>query len=203
MNYIEFERALQEYPVFSVKDIEMRFPTFDNRRLVEWQNKGYLIKIIRGYYCFRQRKKDLNFNYFAANKIYAPSYISMESGLSFYNLIPEGVFSTTSITTRNTAKLDSILGNFHYRHVKTSLFFGYKLVERDGFTYKIAEVEKVILDFLYFERINSIEEMEAYRFNAYQMKEIVDFNKLENYLMLFSSPVLDKRVCLLKKIIDA
>ncbi len=37
MNYLEFEKSLTDFPVFSIKDISKRFPNFDNRRLVEWQ----------------------------------------------------------------------------------------------------------------------------------------------------------------------
>ena len=122
MNYLEFRKSLNEFPVFSIKDIKKRHPDFDNRRLVEWQHKGHIQKIRREYYCFVDRKKDEQFLFFAANKIYSPSYISMESALAFYNLIPEGVFMTTSISTRNTASYNTPLGDFSYNHVKPSLF---------------------------------------------------------------------------------
>lgn len=40
MKYLDFEKSFKEYPEFSVKDIQKRYPEFDNRRLVEWQQKG-------------------------------------------------------------------------------------------------------------------------------------------------------------------
>ena len=79
---LEFEKVLKSFPVFSVKDIQKQFPDFDNRRLVEWQQKGYLVKVKRGYYCFSERNRGEQFMYFAANKIYSPSYISFESALA-------------------------------------------------------------------------------------------------------------------------
>ena len=203
MNYLEFEKSLREFPIFSIKDIKKRFPDFDNRRLVEWQQKNYIQKIRREYYCFEERKKNENFLFFAANKIYSPSYVSMESALAFYNFIPEGVFLTTSISTRNTAKYNTSVGDFTFNHIKNLLFFGYRLLKNDNLTIKIAEPEKVILDYLYLKKINSKVDINALRLNEIQIKELVDFHKLDKYKKIFNSKILDKRIKLLKEIIHA
>lgn len=203
MRYLEFKKAFQDFPLFSVKDIQKRFPGFDSRRLVEWQQKGYLIKVRRGYYCFLERRRDEYFLYFSANKMYSPSYVSLESGFAYYNLIPEGVFTTTSVTTKNTANYNTRIGNFDFKHIKEDLFFGYRLVQKQGFTFKIAEAEKVVLDFFYFNTINSIEEMEELRLNESQAKEVINFEKLDKYLRIFDSIVLNKRMQQFKKVINA
>lgn len=203
MKYIEFERAFKDFPVFSIKDIEKRYPDYDNRRLVEWQHKGYLLKIKRGYYCFSERKNSESFLYFAANKIYSPSYISMESALAYYNLIPEGVFMTTSVTTKNTASYDTAIGNFEYRHCKPLLLFGYKLLQEKNFTIKIAEPEKVILDYFYFNTLNSVDAIEEIRFNEIIAKELINLDKFNKYLRVFGSKILDKRIQKFLKVINA
>lgn len=203
MNYLAFEKSLRQFPVFSIKDIKKKYPDFDNRRLVEWQQKSYIQKIRREYYCFQERKKDEQFLFFAANKIYSPSYVSMESALAYYNLIPEGVFLTTSISTRNTASYNTPVGDFYYNHVKPLLLFGYRLLQNDGVAIKMAEPEKVILDYLYLKKLNSEDDIDALRFNEILIKEIVDFHKLDKYQKIFNSKVLDKRIKLLKEIINA
>lgn len=203
MKYLAFEKTFRDFPIFSIRDIKKRYPDFDNRRLVEWQQKGYIQKVRRGYYCFEERSKDEQFLYFSANKIYSPSYVSFESALAYYNIIPEGVFITTSATTRNTANYETAIGNFTYKHLQSVLFFGYKLIQGDGVMIKIAEPEKVILDYFYMNKLNSIAEMEEMRFNEIQVKEIIDFKKMENYQMVFDSRILDKRVRLFKKVIYA
>jgi predicted transcriptional regulator of viral defense system len=203
MNYIAFEKALIEYPVFSVKDIIKRFPDFDNRRLVEWQRKGYLTKVRRGYYCFTDSISGEKFSYFTANKIYTPSYISLESALSYYNLIPEGVFMTISVTTRNTTAYNTGIGNFAYRHIKPTLFFGYKLLKEKKITIKIAEPEKVILDYFYLNTLNTKEAIEEIRFNKEQISALLNFTKLEKYQRIFGSKILDKRIRILANIINA
>ncbi|MEX2589846.1 MAG: hypothetical protein WD334_06550 [Chitinophagales bacterium] len=203
MKYLTFEKAMQTFPVFSIKDIEKQFPGFDRRRLVEWQEKGYLTKIRRGFYYLSVKRKDQDLLYFAANKIYSPSYISLESGLAFYGLIPEAVFSTISASTRNTASFDTPVGHFKYRHIKPTLFFGYKLIKTEGVALKIAEAEKVILDYLYLNKVNSFDEMEALRWNKAQIIEVIDFQKLNQYLKVFDSLVLNKRINLFKKMMHA
>lgn len=203
MNYINFEKSLKTYSVFSVKDIKKRFPDMDNRRLVEWQKKGYIIKLKRGYYCFAERKKNEHFLYYAANKMYAPSYISLESALAYYNLIPEGVFMTISVTTRNTASYETSTGNFEYKHLKPVLFFGYKLLQEKDYTIRMAEPEKVILDYFYMNKLNRKEDIEAMRFNEVIFMELIDLNKLKKYQRVFNSKILDKRIKLLLNVINA
>jgi len=203
MRYLEFNEALKIFPLFSIKDIKKCFPDFDHRRLVEWQDKGYINNIRRGYYKFSGLKTDEKYLYYAANSMYNPSYVSMESALSYYALIPEGVFIVTSVTTRNTANHGTSIGTFNYKHIKNNLFFGYKLIQEQDWTYKIAEPEKAILDFLYFNSIQSLEDIEGLRINTDQMGEYFDFEKLRKYQKIFDSSVVNKRVNLLKKAVHA
>ena len=203
MNYLIFQKAFKDFPVFSVSDIYKKFPDFDSRRLVEWQQKNYLQKIRRGFYCFEDVRRGEYLVFFSANKIWKPSYISLEKALSYYNFIPEQVFTVTSVTTRNTATYSTPIGNFDYKNIKPNLFFGYKLVRMKGITFKIAEPEKLFLDLLYYKKINSIDEMEAMRFNVALIREMIDVYKLREYQGIIGSRVLDKRIDIFKKLIYA
>ena len=133
-----------------MNDIKKSFIDFDSRRLVEWQEKGYIRKVINRWYVFSDIEVDDNMRFWIANRIYQPSYVSLESALSYYNLIPEAVYTTTSLTSNKTISFDTSEGTYSYRHIKPSLFFGYQVVEWQGFPIKMAELEKVILDYLYF-----------------------------------------------------
>jgi predicted transcriptional regulator of viral defense system len=203
MNYLLFKKALEQFPVFSSQDIRKQFSDFDSRRLVEWQEKGYIIKLRRGYYSFKEIEKGEAFLYFSANKLYSPSYISLESALSYYNLIPEGVFTTVSITTRNTTMFSSPVGRFSYRNVKVQLFFGYRLLNIGGHTIKMAEPEKSLLDYLYLNKIDTPDMLEGIRLNVSQLHDSLDFDKLHQYAGVFHSKVLQRRIQLLKKMIHA
>jgi len=203
MGYLEFRQTFELYPVISVREIKKIYPYFDSRRLVEWQLKGYLIKLKRGFYCFMDKEKNEHFIHYVANKIYAPSYITLESALAFYNLIPEGVFTTTSLTTKYTTKYTNPIGNFEYRHIKPSLYFGYKLIEKNKVFIKIAEIEKAILDYFYMNKINDLESIKEMRFNSIQAKELINFEKLKIFQNRFNSNILAKRIKMFKKVIDA
>ena len=203
MNYLIFKKALDQFTVFSVQDIRKQFNDFDNRRLVEWQEKGYINKLRRGFYCFNEVEKGEAFRFFSANKLYSPSYISMESALSYYNLIPEGVFTTVSLTTRNTTTFSTPVGSFSYRNVKAPLFFGYRLLNINSQTIRMAEPEKSLLDYFYLNKIDTPDMLEGIRLNESQLNDLLDFNKLYQYAGVFNSKILQRRIQLLKKMIHA
>lgn len=200
--YIQFRHYFEAYPLISLVEIKKRFPDFDRRRLVEWQQKGYIEKIRQGFYRFKNQsinEKDL---YLYANKIYEPSYISLESALAYYQLIPEAVFRITSISTRNTTQFKANCCAFTYKHVKPNLFFGFRLVPHNGFNLRIACLEKAILDYLYLHpELKTIADFEGLRWNKEVLKSL-DFQQFSNYLQVFNSKQLSKRVQLLQIYID-
>lgn len=202
--YATFLNTFQSYLVFSLKDIQLRFPFFDTKNLINWQKKGYIIKLRNGYYLFTNQKIDEHALSLIANKLYSPSYVSLETALYHYGVIPEAVFCITSISTRKTKSFHTPLGLFQYASIKPSLFFGYKLLQG---TYdphlKIATLEKCILDFLYLRsEINDYYAFLALRWNKLALKNI-DFVLLEEYSNQFHSPTLNKKISWLKHFVHA
>jgi predicted transcriptional regulator of viral defense system len=194
MNYLGFKNRLQEFTVFSIHDIRKCFPDFDSRRLVEWQDKGYIKKIINRWYCFSDNVVNEEFSFLIANSIYSPSYISFESALSYYQLIPESVFTITSATSIKTNEFKTGLGNYNYRHIKPSLFLGYKLIESGNHRVKIAEPGKAILDYLYInEHLNTAQAFEGMRFNTQLLLPILNKRNTSAWLKLFANKALEKR----------
>lgn len=182
------------YPVFSTTDIMKQFPDFDRKNLVNWQKKGYIKKIRNNYYCLTENTIDEQFLNFTANKIYSPSYISLETALSYYTIIPEGVFTINSVSSIRTNRFNTPIGTFNYQHLKSSLFFGYQLIPFNKLFYKIAELEKTILDYLYLHpTIDNSEDFNHLRWNKEALKKI-DLNLFSQYQSLFNSRALDKRV---------
>ncbi len=192
--YLQFKEKMHPYQVFSIKDIKKEFPKFDNKALVFWQKKGYIIKIKNGYYCFSDYEKEEFFLFFVANKIYSPSYISLEIALSYYNVIPENTFITTSISTLKTNTVDSPVGVFTYKHVKPHLFFGYQLLSYKTKQIKIATLEKATLDYLYLNsHIADVNDIKALRWNKEKLINM-NFQLFKKYQILFNSKALNKRV---------
>ena len=200
--FIEFKNQLDKWPLISLSEIYKAFPMLDKRRLSEWCQKGYIENVKRGFYRFTDQPINQGVTYFTANKIYSPSYISLETALAYYQVIPEAVFISSSISTLNTTKLGTSLGHFTYQHVKENLFFGYVLVSLNGLIVSLANLEKAILDYLYLHpELNSVDDFEALRWNKEVLKQL-DFNLFSDYLQLFNSKRLGKRVQILNKYVN-
>jgi len=118
---------------------------------VKWQKQGYIKRITKGRYLLASQPVNEITLYRCANQIYQPSYISTESALRYYDLIPEGVYLTTACTTKKTQTLSGEVGEFRYMHLKPSLFRGYMLITipQTKLTFALASVEKAVCDFFY------------------------------------------------------
>jgi len=194
MRFIEFKEKLKGFKIFSLTDIRKNDPDFDLRRLNEWQKKKYLKKIRKGWYIFSDLEINESGLFLIANKIYAPSYVSLEMGLSQYNLIPEMVYGITCVTSQKTASFKTGIGNFSYRHIKPELMFGYELRQQNDYLYAIAGIEKALLDYLYLKpKIKENEDFQGMRFNYDEFKERADMKKWEKYLMAFGNKALTVR----------
>lgn len=199
-SYMDFANAMKPFGVFNTHDIKKWNPDFDSRRLVEWQKKGYIRKISNKIYCFSDfAKSDLHL-YRISNKLYPPSYVSLETALGHYGLIPEAVYSIQAISSRKTIRFSTDLGMFQYRNLKPEWYFGYTILRLSDQPVLIAEPEKALLDLLYLNHmISSKEDLQALRLNPMLMKEL-DWKKLEFYAELFQKSVLDKKVKNLKSL---
>ncbi|OHB17912.1 MAG: hypothetical protein A2734_02730 [Parcubacteria group bacterium RIFCSPHIGHO2_01_FULL_40_30] len=195
MQYIELREQLKDFKIFNLSDIRKIEADFDLRRLNEWQKKNYIKKIRQGFYIFSDLEISEQILFLIANRIHGPSYISLEMALSLHGLIPEAVYGITSVTTQKTKTLKTSIGDFIYRHIRPELMFGYELLEHEGHRYKMAEMEKSVLDYLYFNsKINNDESFAGLRFNAAEFKEKADMEKLNKYLLAFDNEALTRRV---------
>ena len=195
MTSINFKEHFAPFQVFSTSDITKWLPSFDSRRLVEWQDKGYVQKVINRWYCFSDLPTNESVLYLIANRIYSPSYVSFESALSHYGFIPEGVYAVHSATSLKTQRFSTCKGHFFYRHIKAPLMFGMRLVKSGNQQVRMAGPEKALLDYLYLNvSIQSPSDFESLRLNRTQCKEQVDDQKLISQLNLMGNRALSYRV---------
>jgi predicted transcriptional regulator of viral defense system len=90
--------------------------------------------------------------FLVANRMVRGSYVSCQSALAHYGLIPEYVPVTTSVTTRRPARWDTPLGIYQFRHVKPDLLRGYRLTELSpGQRAFVASPEKALLDLVHLQ----------------------------------------------------
>ncbi len=195
MQYLELKNSFKDFIIFSLVDINRIDASFHRRRLNEWQDKGYIKKIIRGYYISSDLEIDENVLFEIANRIYNPSYISFETALSYYHLIPESVYGISSASTRRTYTFKTPLGEFSYKTIKPVLFFGYDLVSYNNKHIKIASIEKAILDYFYLHpHIKRESDFVSLRINRDIFLKQVNQKRLNKFLDRFTKKTLIKRV---------
>ncbi|OAQ38215.1 hypothetical protein A5893_15575 [Pedobacter psychrophilus] len=83
-----------------------------------------------------------------ANHLLGPSYISLDSALSYYGLIPEKVYTTSSVTIKSSKEFDTSIGFFSYSQLPVPYYsFGIKsLLIGESQQILIASKEKALCD---------------------------------------------------------
>ncbi len=205
MKYLDFRQTFWSHRLIRLQDMRMRFPGFDLRRLHEWSEKKYIIKISNGAYVFAEnlRGSDESLFFQIANRLYPHSYISMESALSHYGLIPEAVFHPTSVSTLKTMNFKTPLGNFRYHNVSEALFFGYTLTGSAGNEFLMAVPEKALLDLVHLRRdLQTSQDLENLRLDITQFRKMSANSRWKRYLNAVSSFMDQKKLGLLRRLIN-
>ena len=151
------ERIFEDAPYgyFTGQDAVTLFPGSQDRRygLVKRAIAGgEIIHIRRGLYCLapKYQKKKINL-YALAQNIYGPSYISLESALSWHGWIPEAVYTVTSASSGKSKEFKTPLGAFGYSCVPQEIFYTgvERLADEAGNVFLMASPMKALADYVY------------------------------------------------------
>ncbi|HOL21791.1 MAG TPA: hypothetical protein PLQ41_02910 [bacterium] len=189
MKFNEFLGLYAQLPFIDSRS----FNKFDNpshirRQVNYWLKKGYLIKLKKGFYIFSEPFSRTKVSPFVlANYMVSPSYISLETALNYYNLIPEKITSYTSITTKKTGSIKNPLGIFSYFHIKIELFYGFTKKQDNKFDFFIASPEKAVLDYFYFKGIPS--DYDAFEEIRFQNLEVLNLKNLDEFSNVYNQKV--------------
>lgn len=152
MKLIDIQKNILGKEIFIFTALEFRrimglSPVSCQKLLERYTKKGFFMRLKGGIYALKTNPPS---PYLLANKLYWPSYISFETALAYYGLIPETVYSYTSATTKTTRNFNSMGQHFIYHKIKKQAFSGYKLVKIGGTKILLADKEKALADYLYF-----------------------------------------------------
>ena len=155
---MEFKRLVEivgDEPVFDtglllaccVDPVDVR------RQLSRWTKAGRIYQLRRGLYAMAPPFQKVKPHPFViANRLVRGSYVSCQSALAHYGLIPEHVPVVTSVTTARPARWETPLGVYEFRHIKTALLRSYQLAEvGPGQQALVATPEKALLDLVYLQ----------------------------------------------------
>jgi len=123
------------------------------RQLSRWTKAGQLYQLRRGLYALAPPFQKVKPHPFViANRLVRSSYVSCQSALAQYGLIPEHVPVITSVTAARPARWDTPLGVYEFRHISADRLRGYRLTELGGDQRAfVATPEKALLDLIYLQ----------------------------------------------------
>ncbi|NDW12482.1 hypothetical protein D0T50_06205 [Bacteroides sp. 214] len=161
-------------------------------KIANLEQAGKIIRLKRGMYVVSPEvSKQLLSLELIANHIYGPSYVSMESALRYYGLIPEQVYTVRSLTTNRSKSFENSIANFEYITTNDAYYaIGIKQETIENrYTFLIATPEKALCDMITTTphlRIQSEKALVAYlkedlRFDMSSL-EVIDFNIVKECL---------------------
>ena len=153
-------------------------------KAADLEEKGFIIRIKRNLYVVSPKVHNQEISReLLANHLYGPSYVSLESALSFYGLIPERVYSMLSVCTKQYKQYNTPLGNFEYVKVPENYFptgINQEIIN-NSYAFLIASPEKALCDKIFNLRnfrIQSVKAMQEYLENdlRFEMSALNSFN---------------------------
>ena len=164
------------------------------RQLSRWTRAGRIYQLRRRLYALAppfQKAKPHPF--VVANRMVPGSYVSLQSALAHYGLIPEYVPVVTSVTTRRPNRWSTPLGAFEFHHIKPEWLEGYQLTEvgtrQRAF---LATPDKALLDLIHLQPGG--DSPEYLRELRLQNLDRVNLDELKRQAELADSPKLRRAV---------
>ncbi len=159
---------------------DFKSPRSKLSRLVQ---SGALIRIKKGLYLLGTHFKHTPYcPEMLANLIYGPSYVSLESALQMYGMIPEHVVTMTSVTVKSAAEFKTPIGHFSYSHCSQKSY-PIGITTKTYSDYEkplLATPEKALTDFLKIRRgkVTSVKQLEHMLIDDLRIEE-EDLSKLD------------------------
>lgn len=150
---MDFRNAIKEYAEIPISrhvvlDLLKDYKS-PNDKISELIKNKELISIKRGLY-ITGPKIDLPkpSPFLIANHLRGPSYVSLESALSYWNMIPEKTYEISSVTIQKSKIYKTSIGRFRYQQLKIPYYsFGIKKVKYSSKqTLLMASPEKALCD---------------------------------------------------------
>ncbi len=155
-------------------------PADVRRQLSRWVKAKRIIQLRRGLYALAPPYRKVQPHPFQlANRLVPGSYVSLQSALAYYGLIPEYVPLTTSVTTGRPGRWDTPLGSFDFRHLSRKLYSKYRLVDlgtnQNAF---VASPEKALADLIHLtpsaDRIEYLETLRLQNLDTLDVEEMLE-----------------------------
>lgn len=183
MKFEELVRIVGEEPVFETGLLLAGAPDPDNirRQLSRWVAAGRIHQLRRGLYALAEPFRSRTVHPFViANQLAPGSYVTAQSALAHYALIPEHVAIVISATPGRPAQWNTSFGRFVARRLKTDLLWGYERLDLGaGQSAFVAVPEKALLDLVHWQHgsdsLDFLVELRLQNLERLDLKRLNDF----------------------------
>ena len=84
MDFLTFRERMYPMGCFNINQVLLWEKDFDRNNLTRWCRKGLLVKLRNQHYAFPEYRQVPDFSRYVANRMYAPSYISLHNLLWYH-----------------------------------------------------------------------------------------------------------------------
>ena len=154
------EAIITEYGyVVSISELKSLFGDLSynelHQRVRLLVKRGWLIRVKQGFYAVANLESHnfSNISPLVISRIFKPdSYVSFEYALNYHGFFDQLPGIVTSVTAKNTRRYKFQNISYYFVKAKPEMMAGYKTITLDGKEGRVADIEKVILDYLHFRK---------------------------------------------------
>ena len=171
----KLKEFIRNTPAFRAKDVEVliRNKNYAHLILHKLVKRGEIKRVVKGWYSLYEDPVVAVF-------CFKPCYLGLQEALSLHNLWEQET-NVVIITTRKVRRgVRKIFDNNVVLHkIDKKYFFGFDFMEYENFFIPVSDIEKTLIDLVYFNEVPSEEVLK-------EIKKKLDLQKLKNYLKVFN-----------------
>ena len=164
----------KEYSLFAARN-----------RIHQLEKRGWFVRVKQGLYVVVSdiaSRSTSNISLFRiAQALNSKSYVSLDYALNYYNMFDQYAKTLTSITATRTKKYEFQEIIFKFKKINKNHYFGFSKKRIEGKLVNIADLEKVIIDYLYFNKTSYVLSLMLEKLTNH--KNDFDFEKMQDYAL--------------------
>lgn len=145
----KIKELLEDSPVFTNRDVNMvvKDRSYTDLFLHNLVEQGEAFRLTRGCYSWEEDP-------FLSVFCFRPAYLGLEFALTFYEIWDQETNPVIITPRKVRTGTRKVLGtNIVLRNIKQDYFFGIDYLKHDDFYLPVSNIEKTVLDFIYFNNI--------------------------------------------------
>jgi predicted transcriptional regulator of viral defense system len=174
--------------------VEPTSPGALRSRVAELAHSGWLVRLKKGMFLIVTDISTLGFSdvspFVIAQTLIPHSYISFEAALQYHGVYDQMLNRIDSVSTQISKSYEVLHTHYTYSRIKSNLYFGFHSEMIDRQSVDVAEIEKAILDILYFRSSDYTISLVVEKLKEDQ--EQFDFERLKRYSIRFPLVVIRK-----------